>query len=107
MCYRVGAVALQLGQRRGCAVALEVCLHVWVVELDAVLLGVVGGPKWDDPRAAVRPEGGLLGLRKALGVWANLRPVEFTVLDYGRLGRGAEDLVGAGRFLAQRRAQAA
>ncbi len=42
---------------------------------DAVLLGAVGGPKWDDPRAKVRPEGGLLGLRKALGVWANLRPV--------------------------------
>ena len=42
---------------------------------DAVLLGAVGGPKWDDPRAKVRPEGGLLGLRKVLGVWANLRPV--------------------------------
>ena len=42
---------------------------------DAVLLGAVGGPKWDDPRAAVRPEQGLLGLRKALGLYANLRPV--------------------------------
>ncbi len=42
---------------------------------DAVLLGAVGGPKWDDPRAKVRPEQGLLGIRKALGVWANLRPV--------------------------------
>jgi 3-isopropylmalate dehydrogenase len=42
---------------------------------DAVLLGAVGGPKWDDPRAAVRPEQGLLGLRKALKVYANLRPV--------------------------------
>lgn len=42
---------------------------------DAVLLGAVGGPKWDDPRANVRPEQGLLGIRKALGVWANLRPV--------------------------------
>src|SRR5579859_7639684 len=31
---------------------------------DAVLLGAVGGPKWDDPRATVRPEQGLLGLRK-------------------------------------------
>ncbi len=41
----------------------------------AVLLGAVGGPKWDDPRAAVRPEQGLLGLRKGLGVFANLRPV--------------------------------
>jgi 3-isopropylmalate dehydrogenase len=42
---------------------------------DAVLLGAVGGPAWDDPRAKVRPEQGLLGLRKALGLWANLRPV--------------------------------
>src|SRR5512142_2237211 len=42
---------------------------------DAVLLGAVGGPKWDDPNAAVRPEQGLLRLRKELGVFANLRPV--------------------------------
>ncbi len=42
---------------------------------DAVLLGAVGGPKWDDPSAAVRPEQGLLGLRKELGLFANLRPV--------------------------------
>lgn len=42
---------------------------------DAVLLGAVGGPKWDDPLAKVRPEQGLLGLRKELGLFANLRPV--------------------------------
>jgi 3-isopropylmalate dehydrogenase len=42
---------------------------------DAVLLGAVGGPKWDDPRAKTRPEQGLLGLRRALGLFANLRPV--------------------------------
>jgi 3-isopropylmalate dehydrogenase len=42
---------------------------------DAVLLGAVGGPKWDDPRATVRPEQGLLALRQRLGLWANLRPV--------------------------------
>ena len=42
---------------------------------DAVLLGAVGGPKWSDPNAKVRPEQGLLGLRAALGVYANLRPV--------------------------------
>ncbi len=42
---------------------------------DAVLLGAVGGPKWDDPAAAVRPEQGLLKIRKALGLYANLRPV--------------------------------
>ncbi len=43
---------------------------------DAVLLGAVGGPKWDDPNAKVRPEQGLLGLRKGLGLFANLRPVK-------------------------------
>jgi 3-isopropylmalate dehydrogenase len=41
----------------------------------AILLGAVGGPKWDDPTAKVRPEQGLLGIRKALGLYANLRPV--------------------------------
>jgi 3-isopropylmalate dehydrogenase len=44
-------------------------------ESDAVLLGAVGGPKWDNPEASVRPEQGLLGIRKALGLFANLRPV--------------------------------
>jgi 3-isopropylmalate dehydrogenase len=42
---------------------------------DAVLLGAVGGPKWSDANAKVRPEQGLLALRKALGLFANLRPV--------------------------------
>jgi 3-isopropylmalate dehydrogenase len=42
---------------------------------DATLLGAVGGPKWSDPGAKVRPEQGLLQLRKALGLFANLRPV--------------------------------
>jgi 3-isopropylmalate dehydrogenase len=42
---------------------------------DAVLLGAVGGPKWSDPSAKVRPEQGLLGLRKGLELYANLRPV--------------------------------
>lgn len=42
---------------------------------DAVILGAVGGPKWDDPDAKTRPEAGLLGLRKELGLFANLRPV--------------------------------
>ena len=44
-------------------------------ESRAVLLGAVGGPKWSDPRAPVRPEQGLLALRKELGLFANLRPV--------------------------------
>ncbi|MFC1905236.1 3-isopropylmalate dehydrogenase [Chloroflexota bacterium] len=43
---------------------------------DAVLLGAVGGTKWDDPKAKVRPEDGLLALRKGLGLFANLRPVK-------------------------------
>jgi len=43
---------------------------------DAILLGAVGGPKWDNPNAKVRPEQGLLGLRKELGLFANLRPVK-------------------------------
>jgi 3-isopropylmalate dehydrogenase len=45
-------------------------------DADAVLLGAVGGPKWSDPNARVRPEQGLLALRKALGLYANLRPVK-------------------------------
>ncbi len=42
---------------------------------DAVLLGAVGGPKWDDAPIDLRPERGLLALRKGMGLFANLRPV--------------------------------
>ncbi len=52
------------------ASTLEACRKA-----DAVLLGAVGGPKWSDPTAKVRPEQGLLGLRKGLALYANLRPV--------------------------------
>ncbi len=45
-------------------------------DADAVLLGAVGGPKWSDPKATVRPEQGLLALRKGLDLYANLRPVK-------------------------------
>lgn len=41
---------------------------------DAVLLGAVGGPKWDGMQGNKRPEAGLLGIRSALGLFANLRP---------------------------------
>lgn len=41
---------------------------------DSVLLGAVGGPKWDSQPGGSRPEAGLLGIRKALGLYANLRP---------------------------------
>lgn len=42
---------------------------------DAVLLAAVGGPAWDDPSGSVRPEQGLLAIRKSLGLYLNLRPV--------------------------------
>ena len=49
----------------------------------AVLFGAVGGPKWDDPRASVRPEDAILGMRKQLGLFANLRPVRIHPLMIG------------------------
>ncbi|HAZ32069.1 MAG TPA: 3-isopropylmalate dehydrogenase [Dehalococcoidia bacterium] len=54
---------------------------------DSVYLGAVGGPRWDDPLAKVRPEDGLLGLRKGLGLFANLRPVKIfpTLVDSSNL----------------------
>jgi 3-isopropylmalate dehydrogenase len=45
-------------------------------QADAILLGAVGGPKWSDPSAKIRPEQGLLALRKELRLFANLRPVK-------------------------------
>ncbi|MDA0232450.1 MAG: 3-isopropylmalate dehydrogenase [Chloroflexi bacterium] len=47
-----------------------------VLGADAVLFGAVGGPKWDNPLARIRPEDGILKLRKTLGLFANLRPVK-------------------------------
>ncbi len=47
---------------------------------DGILLGAVGGPKWDDPTAKTRPEVGLLKIRKELGLFANLRPI--TTYDF-------------------------
>ena len=43
---------------------------------DAILLGAVGGPKWDNIEKSIRPERGLLGIRKELGLFANLRPAK-------------------------------
>lgn len=43
---------------------------------EAILFGAVGGPKWDNPQAKVRPEDGILAMRKRLGLFANLRPVK-------------------------------
>jgi 3-isopropylmalate dehydrogenase len=64
----------------GCAIdatgqALPPATLALAQKADAILLGAVGGPKWSDPYAQVRPEQGLLQLRKALGLFANLRPV--------------------------------
>jgi len=50
---------------------------------DAILLGAVGGPKWDGVPLPKRPESGLLGLRKALGLYINLRPIDLRPALYG------------------------
>ena len=50
---------------------------------DAILLGAVGGPRWSSPEARVRPEQGLLDMRAAMGVYANLRPVVTHPALYG------------------------
>ncbi len=73
-------LTLHTGLLGGCAIdatgtplpeeTLQLCR-----DSDAILLGAVGGPKWDNPEAKVRPEQGLLGMRKALGLFANLRPL--------------------------------
>lgn len=47
-----------------------------ILGCDAILFGAVGGPKWDDPRAATRPEDGILRIRKELGLFANVRPIK-------------------------------
>ena len=67
----IGGVAID-----ACASALPDATLALAYASDAVLLGAVGGPKWDttDPRVP-RPEDGLLGIRKELGLYANLRPV--------------------------------
>ncbi len=69
--YLVGGCAIEAFGTALPAETLQAALQA-----DAVLLGAVGGPRWDDPAASVRPEQGLLQLRKALGVFANLRPVQ-------------------------------
>ncbi len=65
-----GGVAIELQGEPLPASTLETCQ-----QSDAILLGAIGGPKWSSPQAKVRPETGLLRLRRELGVYANLRPV--------------------------------
>jgi len=67
----IGGVAID---SEGKALSYE-CLSM-CKQCDAVLLGAVGGSKWDDPQAKVHPEDGLLALRKGLRLFANLRPVK-------------------------------
>ncbi|MEO5626175.1 MAG: 3-isopropylmalate dehydrogenase [Dokdonella sp.] len=69
--YLIGGCAIDACGEPLPATTLAACQNA-----DAVLLGAVGGPKWSDPNAAVRPEQGLLALRAALGVYANLRPLQ-------------------------------
>jgi len=66
----IGGCAIEATGEALPAATLKLCQ-----DSDGVLLGAVGDPKYDDPRATVRPEQGLLALRKGLEVFANLRPV--------------------------------
>ena len=66
----IGGCAMDVAGRSLPEATLELCRYA-----DAVLLGAVGGPKWDGQSGTDRPERGLLALRKLLGVYANLRPV--------------------------------
>ena len=68
--HDIGGIAIDRHGEPLPASTLQACQQA-----DAVLLGAVGGPKWSDPNAKVRPEQGLLALRKGLGLFANLRPV--------------------------------
>jgi 3-isopropylmalate dehydrogenase len=67
---RIGGEAIDTDGNPLPAATLDACRNA-----DAVLLGAVGGPQWDDPSASVRPEDALLGLRSELELFANLRPV--------------------------------
>ncbi|MBI5301524.1 MAG: 3-isopropylmalate dehydrogenase [Chloroflexi bacterium] len=69
--HLIGGCAIDATGEALTSATLDACKRA-----DAVLLGAVGGPKWDDPHAKTRPEAGLLGLRKGLGLFANLRPVK-------------------------------
>ena len=67
----IGGVAIDTS-----GTALDEATLAMCKQCDAVLLGAVGDPKWDDPKGKVHPEDGLLALRKGLGLFANLRPVK-------------------------------
>lgn len=73
-CFHYGAVGGTAIDQHG--VALTDDILMLCKQCHSVLLGAVGGPKWDDPLAKVHPEDGLLALRKGLRLFANLRPVK-------------------------------
>ncbi len=68
--HDLGGIAIDRHGEPLPAATLDACKSA-----DAILLGAIGGPKWSDPNAKIRPEQGLLALRKGLGLYANLRPV--------------------------------
>jgi 3-isopropylmalate dehydrogenase len=68
--HAIGGIAIDETGDPLPAATLEACRLA-----DAVILGAVGGPKWDDPAAKTRPEAGLLAIRQELGLYANLRPI--------------------------------
>jgi 3-isopropylmalate dehydrogenase len=69
--YLIGGIAIDTLGTALSGETLNMCK-----QCDAVLLGAVGGSKWDDPQAEIHPEDGLLALRKGLELFANLRPVK-------------------------------
>lgn len=69
--YDIGGVAIDLHGTPLPDATVKACQKA-----DAILLGAVGGPKWDKNPSHLRPEQGLLGIRKALGLFANLRPIK-------------------------------
>lgn len=69
--HHIGGVAVDLCGTPLPEATIEACKKA-----DAILLGAVGGPKWDQLPSHLRPEKGLLGIRKELGLYANLRPVK-------------------------------
>ncbi len=87
--YLIGGCAIEAEGTALSEATLDACRRA-----DGVLLGAVGGPQWDDPLAAIRPEQGLLALRRELALFANLRPIRSYPALYGASPLRPELLVG-------------
>ncbi|HCV96111.1 MAG TPA: 3-isopropylmalate dehydrogenase [Stenotrophomonas sp.] len=87
--HDIGGIAIDRHGEPLPATTLDACRKA-----DAILLGAVGGPTWSDPNAKVRPEQGLLAIRKGLGLYANLRPVRTHAAALGASPIKAELLEG-------------